>query len=175
MNSPDWVSSTIKSISEIGDCNISFGEQIKKQDNKSANLPEIKKLEKFKDFLSIRAKADSEALRLKYSNIDIFNSHKPKGDNAVKLYEIAEKIRYEKIGCDQFCGIKKNLFEDNNQKKYKAKLAGYACIIDRSNGKSKIDEKIVSQIEIEIPTYKKENLPKHLQNIKPIKPGSRSL
>tara|TARA_B100001029_G_C15060355_1_gene457883 strand:- start:1879 stop:3654 length:1776 start_codon:yes stop_codon:yes gene_type:complete len=114
--------STIKSISEIGDCNISFGEQIKKQDNKSANLPEIKKLEKFKDFLSIRAKADSEALRLKYSNIDIFNSHKPKGDNAVKLYEIAEKIRYEKIGCDQFCGIKKNLFEDNNQKKYQAKL-----------------------------------------------------
>ena len=32
-----------------------------------------------------------------------------------------------------------------------------------------------SQIEIEIPTYRKENLPKHLQNIKPIKPGSRSL
>ena len=60
-------------------------------------------------------------------------------------------------------------------KKENAEIIGYACIIDRSNGKSKIDEKIVSQIEIEIPTYKKENLPKHLQNIKPIKPGSRSL
>ena len=32
-----------------------------------------------------------------------------------------------------------------------------------------------SQIEIEIPTYKKENLPKHLENLKPIKPGSRNL
>ncbi len=114
--------STIKSISEIGDCNISFGEQIKKRDNKSANLPAIKKLEKFKDFLSLRAKADSEALRLKYSNVDIFNSHKPKGDNAAKLYEIAEKIRYEKIGCDHFGGIKKNLFEDHYQKKNQAKL-----------------------------------------------------
>ena len=60
-------------------------------------------------------------------------------------------------------------------KKANAEIIGYACIIDRSNGKSKIDKTIVSQIEIEIPTYKKENLPKHLQNIKAIKPGSRNL
>ena len=60
-------------------------------------------------------------------------------------------------------------------KKVNAEIIGYACIIDRSNGKSKIDKTIVSQIEIEIPTYTKENLPKHLINIKAIKPGSRSL
>ena len=64
------LASTIKSISEISDCNISFGKQVKK-DNKNANLPEIKSLEKFQDFLSIRAEADSEALRLKYSIIDV--------------------------------------------------------------------------------------------------------
>ena len=110
------LASTIKSISEISDCNISFGEQSKKTDNKSINLPEIKKLEKFKDFSTIRAKADSEALRLRYSNIDIFNLYKPKGNNARKLYEIAEKMRYEKIGCDHFSGIKKNLFENYNEK-----------------------------------------------------------
>ena len=117
------LASTVKSISEIGDCNIHFGEQAKKKDNKSANLPEIKNLNKFKDFLSIRAKADSEALRLRYSNIDVFNLYKPKGDNAAKLYEIAERIRYEKIGCDHFGGIKKNLFESQNQKKSEIKLA----------------------------------------------------
>ena len=109
------LASTIKSISEISDCNINFGEQARKKDNKSANLPEIKKLEKFRDFSSIRAKADSEALRLRYSNIDVFNLHKPKGNNAKKLYEIAEKIRYEKIGCDHFKGIRKNLFENQNE------------------------------------------------------------
>ena len=109
------LASTIKSISEISDCNINFGEQARKKDNKSANLPEIKKLEKFRDFSSIRAKADSEALRLRYSNIDVFNLHKPKGNNAKKLYEIAEKIRYEKIGCDHFKGIRKNLFENQNK------------------------------------------------------------
>ena len=54
-------------------------------------------------------------------------------------------------------------------------ISGYACLIDRSNGKSKIDKKIVSQIEIEIPIYNSENLPKHLQNIKAVKPGSRNL
>ena len=58
---------------------------------------------------------------------------------------------------------------------YKAKIVGYACIIDRSNGKSKIKEKIVSQVELNIPTYNKENLPKELLSIEAIKPGSRNL
>jgi len=115
------LASTIKSISEISDCNISFGKQVKK-DNKNANLPEIKSLEKFQDFLSIRAEADSEALRLKYSNIDVFNSYKPKGGKASKLYEIAEKIRYEKIGCDKFKGIKKNLSQNHNKENNKTNL-----------------------------------------------------
>ncbi len=52
---------------------------------------------------------------------------------------------------------------------------GFACILDRSNGKSKIDKKIVSQIEIEIPIFKKDDLPKHLKNLKAVKPGSRNI
>tara|TARA_B100000767_G_C19674071_1_gene496555 strand:+ start:386 stop:970 length:585 start_codon:yes stop_codon:yes gene_type:complete len=58
---------------------------------------------------------------------------------------------------------------------FSANILGYACIIDRSNGKSLIKSKIVSQIEINIPSYDKDNLPKELLNIKPIKPGSRNL
>jgi len=56
-----------------------------------------------------------------------------------------------------------------------AKIVGYACIIDRSNGKSSIKDKIVSQIELNIPTYSKENLPSNLQALKAVKPGSRNL
>ena len=56
-----------------------------------------------------------------------------------------------------------------------AKLVGYACLIDRSNDTSPINEKIVSQIKLDIPTYKKENLPESLSSIKAIKPGSRNL
>ncbi len=56
-----------------------------------------------------------------------------------------------------------------------AKIIGYACIIDRSDGKSLIKEKIISQIELIIPTYTKDNLPKNLSTIKAVKPGSRNL
>mgnify|MGYP001266626202 FL=1 len=56
-----------------------------------------------------------------------------------------------------------------------ANIVGYACIIDRSNGKSEIKEKIISQVELNIPTYNKDNLPKELLSIEAIKPGSRNL
>ena len=62
------------------------------------------------------------------------------------------------------------LVEDNN-----AKTVGYACIIDRSNGKSFIKDKIVSQIQLDIPTYSSSNLPNSLSALKAVKPGSRDL
>ena len=56
-----------------------------------------------------------------------------------------------------------------------AKIIGYACLIDRSNGKSIINEKIISQIKIDIPTYKESDLPENLISLPAIKPGSREL
>ena len=56
-----------------------------------------------------------------------------------------------------------------------AQIIGYACIIDRTNGKSNIKQKIVSQIELDIPTFEENKLPKSLSTIKPVKPGSRNL
>ena len=57
----------------------------------------------------------------------------------------------------------------------KANVLGYACVIDRSNGNSEIKSKIISQLEINIPTYNKDNLPDSLKSIKAVKPGSRGL
>ena len=62
------------------------------------------------------------------------------------------------------------LVKENN-----ADIVGYACIIDRSNSKSEIKDKIISQVELNIPTYKKNNLPKELLAIEAVKPGSRNL
>ena len=59
--------------------------------------------------------------------------------------------------------------------KSNAEILGYACLIDRSGGKSKIKNKIVSQVELKIETYEKDNIPERLRKIKPIKPGSRNL
>ena len=59
-------------------------------------------------------------------------------------------------------------------KKAKAKLVGYACIIDRSDDKKiKIKKKIVSQIKLNVPTYKSSQLPNFLNRIPVTKPGSR--
>ena len=58
---------------------------------------------------------------------------------------------------------------------YNAELIGYACIIDRSQKKSVLKKKIISQIELDIPIYSQDNLPKELSVIKAVKPGSRNL
>ena len=60
-------------------------------------------------------------------------------------------------------------------KKASGSILGYACIIDRSNGKSLIKNDIVSQLEINIPTYQNDNLPDELVSLKPVKPGTRIL
>tara|TARA_B100001559_G_scaffold293568_1_gene274663 strand:+ start:1475 stop:2056 length:582 start_codon:yes stop_codon:yes gene_type:complete len=56
-----------------------------------------------------------------------------------------------------------------------AEIIGYSCIIDRTNGKSVLKEKIISQIKLDIPTFTKDKLPKNLASIEAIKPGSRNL
>ncbi len=58
---------------------------------------------------------------------------------------------------------------------HKASIIGYGCIIDRSNDKSSLKQKIVSQVKLNIPTYSKNNLPNDLLALKAVKPGSRNL
>ncbi len=57
----------------------------------------------------------------------------------------------------------------------KASIIGYGCIIDRSNDKSSLKQKIVSQVKLNIPTYSENNLPNDLLALKAVKPGSRNL
>ena len=55
-----------------------------------------------------------------------------------------------------------------------AKLVGFASIIDRSTQKSlKIKKKIISHMKIDVPTFKKNNLPEALKNTPITVPGSR--
>ena len=117
-------------------------------------------------------------------------------------YEIGRLLKKETIFCERVKGkfklrrgfnIKKNskvlIVEDvittgksslecvKLIKKSKAKLIGFATLIDRSNKSSlKIKNKsIISQIKINVPTYKKNNLPFHLKKIPVTTPGSRYL
>ena len=59
-------------------------------------------------------------------------------------------------------------------KKSKAKLLGFASIIDRSSKKTlKIKKKIISHLKIDVPTYSKKKLPNYLKSIPITTPGSR--
>ena len=62
-----------------------------------------------------------------------------------------------------------NLIKENN-----SVLLGYSCIIDRSSTDLLIKQKIISQVKFKIETYKPNELPNDLKNVKPSKPGSRN-
>ena len=104
------VSSAVKVISEKPDLEIKFGNNTNPK-KESLNLPEVINLKNLQDFINLRAFADSEALKIKYTNKKIYKENEPKGKMAKSLYSIAEKIRYEKIGADNLKGIKNNIMK----------------------------------------------------------------
>ena len=152
-----------------------------------------KKSEKF-------CKSLSAKIKKKFKKIDILLS--PAMGGIVIGYIVGNLLNKETIFCERVNGkfilrrgfsIKKNskvlIVEDvittgksslectRLVKKYKSKVVGYACLINRSSKPSlKINDKnIVSQIKLDIPTYKKNNLPNELKKIPITKPGSRHL
>ena len=104
------ICSAIKVIAGNGDLEIKFGKSAEPKNNYLC-LPEINKLSTLEDYIYIRAKADSAALKIKYTDKKIYSKNQPKGKMAKALYAIAEKIRYEKIGSNRLKGIKNNLVQ----------------------------------------------------------------
>ncbi len=104
------VSSAVKAISENYDLEVKFGNNTDSKKN-SLNLPDIINLSKLQDFINVRAFADSEALKIKYTDQNIYHKNEPQGSMAKTLYAIAEKIRYEKIGSDKLKGVKNNIIQ----------------------------------------------------------------
>ena len=125
------ITSTIKSI--IGDQNIdvTFGGGLAKKNINIINLPDIQSIHNKIDYTQTRALADSEALKLRCSDINIYNSFEPQGNISKLLYAAAEKIRYENIGSSYFSGIKKNLnkyYKDKNKQKIEYKNNDYEFV-----------------------------------------------
>tara|TARA_B100000131_G_scaffold58909_1_gene54316 strand:+ start:707 stop:1297 length:591 start_codon:yes stop_codon:yes gene_type:complete len=142
----------------------------------------------------------SKKIKKKIKRIDLILS--PAMGGIVVGYEIGRLLKKETIFCERVNGkfklrrgfsIKKNsrvlIVEDvittgksslecvQLIKKSKAKLLGFACLIDRSakiNLKIK-NYKIISQVKLNVPTYKKGNLPANIKKIPISKPGSRFL
>ncbi len=103
------IGSTIKSLSNSESVEVSFGNKDLKLKKNSIRLPDIEQINNKINYNQIRALADSESLKIRFSNSKIFKSYEPEGNISKKLYKIAEKIRFEKLGADQFKGVKNNI------------------------------------------------------------------
>ena len=139
----------------------------------------------------------SKKIKKNYKNIDLILS--PAMGGIIIGYEIGKLLKKETIFCERAEGsfklrrgfnIKRKsrvlIIEDvittgksslecvKLIKKAGAKLLGFSCIINRSNKKTlKIKQKIISHMKINVPTFKKNKLPKSLKSIPISKPGSR--
>ena len=140
----------------------------------------------------------AEKITDEFKNFDLILS--PAMGGIVVGYEIGRLLNKETIFAERVTGqfnLRRNFSIEKDQKvlivedvittgksslecsklvkNYGAIIVGFACIIDRSNGKSSIKDKIISQVKLNIPTYSKDNLPENLLSLKPTKPGSRNL
>ena len=154
------IGSTVKSLSNSENVEVSFGNQNFKSKKNSIKLPEVEQVNNKINYNQIRALADSKSLRLRFSDNKTFKSFEPDGNISKKLYKIAEKIRYEKLGSDQFKGVKNNI-----EKYYQERVN----TLDLKNSEDKIvesfenylrvkffDSKNNKEIEKKLKTHKKD-------------------
>ena len=139
----------------------------------------------------------AKQIKKKFKSIDLILA--PAVGGIIIGYEIGKLLKKETIFCERVKGkfrlrrgfnIKKGsrvlIIEDvittgkssmecvKLINEAKAKLVGFASIIDRSTKKSlKIKKNIISHMKLDVLTYKKNKLPKSLKSIPITTPGSR--
>ena len=163
----------------------------------SSKYIQCAKLLSFPHLAESICKSLAKKIKKKYKNIDLILA--PAMGGIVIGYEIGKLLKKETIFCERVNGkfklrrgfnIKKGskvlIIEDvittgksslecvkliNNAK---AKLLGFASIIDRSTKKSlKIKTGIISHLKVDVPTFTTKQLPQDLKSIPITTPGSR--
>ena len=163
----------------------------------SSKYIQCAKLLSFPNLADKICKSLANKIKKKFKNIDLILA--PAMGGIIIGYEIGKLLKKETIFCERVNGkftlrrgfnIKKGarvlIIEDvittgksslecvKLIKKSKAKLLGFASIIDRSTKKSlKIKTKITSHLKLDVPTYKANKLPLKLKSIPITTPGSR--
>ena len=152
------IGSTVKSLSNTENVEVSFGNQNLQSKNISVKLPEIEQINDKINYNQIRALADSKSLKLRFSNYKTFKSYEPDGNISKKLYGIAEKIRCEKLGSDQFKGVKNNI-----EKYYQERINS----LDLKNSEDKILESFENYLRVQFFNLKNnKELEKKLKSFK---------
>ena len=155
------ISSTVRSLSNSQEIEISFGNQAIKSSKNSIRLPDLEQGSNKLNYEKIRAIADSKSLNLRFSNVKTLKKYEPEGNISKKLYSISEKIRCEKIGTGYFKGVKKNI-----EKYYYKRLSG----LDLKSSEDKIIESFENYLRVKFLNFKNES-----QIDKKLKPFKKDL
>jgi cobaltochelatase CobT len=91
-------------------------EKEKNLSSKNYNFFEFDNLSTREDYIKLRAETDSEALKRKFSEKNIYQKNIPHNSSCRLLYNISEKIRYEMLGTKMLKGISKNLKDNYSHK-----------------------------------------------------------
>jgi cobaltochelatase CobT len=91
-------------------------EKEKNLSSKNYNFFEFDNLSTREDYIKLRAETDSEALKRKFSDKNIYQKNMPHNSSCRLLYNISEKIRYEMLGTKMLKGISKNLKDNYSHK-----------------------------------------------------------
>ena len=142
------ISSTVKSLSNSEKVEVIFGNELSKSDKSSIKLPELDQSSNRVNYEKIRAIADSKSLELRFSNSEILKKFVPEGRVSKKLYNIAEKIRYEKIGSSYFSGVKANI-----EKFYQKRVSE----LDLKNSEDRIIESFENYLRVKFFDFKNES------------------
>ena len=163
----------------------------------SSKYIQCAKLMSHPDIAHVICKSLASKIRKNFKNIDLILA--PAMGGVIIGYEIGKLLKKETIFCERVNGkfaLRRGFFIRKNSnvliiedvittgkssmecvkliKSAKAKLVGFASLIDRSKKKSlKIKKKIISHLKIDVPTYKHNQLPDNLKSIKITIPGSR--
>ena len=163
----------------------------------SSKYIQCAKLLSFPNLADKICKSLANKIKNKFKKIDLILA--PAMGGVIIGYEIGKLLNKETIFCERVNGIftlrrgfniKKGsrvlIIEDvittgksslecvKLIKKSKAKLIGFASIIDRSTNQSlKIKTGITSHLKIDVPTYKANKLPPELNSVPITTPGSR--
>ena len=139
----------------------------------------------------------AKKIKKKFKKIDLILA--PAMGGVIIGYEIGKLLKKETIFCervDRKFKLRRGFHINKNAKvliiedvittgkssiecvklitKSKAKLLGFASLIDRSSKKTlKIKSKIISHMKIEVPVFKSNNLPEYLKSTPITIPGSR--
>ncbi len=118
----------VKAVAKRADLTVTFGHESTGVSGTHVRLPVPPRLVSAADMGRLRGAADAQALRIRYHDAKLHRRRLPSGREARDVFEAAEQVRVEALGCKRFTGVAENLVK---HLEYRCRLQGYDDVGER--------------------------------------------